>query len=161
MDAACSQCSPCWQAQHSVRTRPSFSWLRADAVIRWSRGWPPPDTRTRHTIQISESVMSRPSLSHLLQQHLQSRLDDLQVPAVLACHILQSCLQHHLLKVLKIISMNKYWVSNIKLFSMAQCLLTISNSSNRFSYLEKLEHIPGIEHFSDGVVSLLYHHWSY
>ena len=28
-------------------------------------------------------------------------------------------------------------------------------------YIEKLEHIPGIEHFSDGVVSLLYHHWSY
>ena len=116
---------------------------------------------TWNTIQMSESVMSRPSLSHLLQQHLQSRLDDLQVPAVLACHILQSCLQHHLLKVLKIISMNKYWGSNTKLFSMVQCLLTISNSSNQFSYLEKLEHIPGIEHFSDGVVSLLYHHWSY
>ena len=54
MDASWSQCSPCWQARHSVRTPPSFSWRRADAVIRWSRGWPPPDTR--HTIQMSESA---------------------------------------------------------------------------------------------------------
>ena len=53
MDAACSQCSPCWQARHSVRTRPSFSWRRADAVIRWSRGWPPPDTRHNTNVWVS------------------------------------------------------------------------------------------------------------
>ena len=54
LPAHSAHCSPCWQARHSVRTPPSFSWRRADAVIRWSLGWPPPDTR--HTILMSESA---------------------------------------------------------------------------------------------------------
>ena len=144
-------CSPCWQARHSVRTPPSFSWRRADAVIRWSLGWPPPDTR--HTIQMSESASvtccSSISRAGLMISRCRLYLLATFSRAVSNTTCSKSCKQNPWTNI-------EYQTENFSL-----CLLTISNSSNWFSYLETLEHIPGIEHFSDGVVSLLYHHWSY
>ena len=74
----------------------------------------------------------------LLQQHLQSRLDDLQVSAVLCHNILESCLQHYLLKVLK------YKTSLCSIHSFFKNLL-----------------LPDIEHFFDVTASWWCHHWSW
>ena len=113
MDAACSQCSLL-----TLLTSSTFCSNSAKLFLTASRRRNPLVSGLASTWHTAHNTNVWVSLSHLLQQHLQSRLDDLQVPAVLACHVLQSCLQHHLLKVLKISSMNRYWVSNIKLFSM-------------------------------------------
>ena len=74
----------------------------------------------------------------LLQQHLQGRLDDLQVSAVLCHNILESCLQHYLLKVLK------YKTSLCSIHYFFPNLL-----------------LPDIEHFFDVTASWWCHHWSW
>ena len=54
-----------------------------------------------------------PSPTHLLKQHFQRRLNDLQVPAELVDDVLQSSLQHYLLKILSNSNSKIFWISNI------------------------------------------------
>ena len=93
--------------------------------------------KRRFRIYLTGGDWVRGDWGDLLQQHLQRRLDDLQVSAVLSHNILESCLQHYLLKVLK------YKTSLCSIHSFFQNLL------------------PDIEHFFDATASWWCHHWSW